>query len=206
MAKLPNPPSRLAAGPSGPKSLRALRREAKLRSASAILSVCMNLIDRGVRPTFAAVRDNAEGFSEATLNRKRNRPIVHAAQARFDRMTSNTMVESSAPDTLEQIATAITGGTWADDTGAQLTAAANDAVVECDSSVQACPQEQSSRLSHLEAEIARRDEQLVNALSVAQKRAATIKRRDIMIAELRAEVAALSSVPFPPREKRDWGE
>jgi hypothetical protein len=206
MAKLPHPPSRLAAGPSGPRSLRALRSKAKLRSASAILSVCLNLIDRGVRPTFAAVRDNAKGFSEATLNRKRNRPIVHAAQARFDRKTSNTAVESSGPDTLEQIATAIKDGTWADDKDAQLTTATNGAMIESDSSVQSHPQDQSSRLSHLEAEIARRDAQLLNALSVAHKRAATIKRRDIMIAELRAEVAALSSVPFPPREKRDWGE
>lgn len=104
--------SRLPDGPGGPESLKPDSSSRRVAKAAAIHKVCGDLIAQGLRPTFARVRDARVGFGEATLNRAYHRPIVHAAQIRYEAVAAGSWDEADAPDLFARMLEMIEGGRW----------------------------------------------------------------------------------------------
>lgn len=214
--------TRLAAGPLGPSSTFGTRRGQKVRSAAAIIAACRAVLEAGEhRPSIRKVLDNGSGFSETTLNRKRYKPILHAAQQRFDARANGEWAEGDE-DWFASMEMLVAEGYWvkpekpsdatdpaeADlDTGADpLGASAADDPAEPAqlSPLEAENAELRARLGRLEAEIVRRDGQLYHALQTCQLQSRTIRRQRQVIASLNDEIDTIQTEPWDPREQGQW--
>lgn len=198
---------RLPAGPGGPDCLKPIRREQKADKAAAIHRVCARLINDEVRPTFVLVRQHADGFSEATLGRPRYRPIVHAAQARFDALASGGWNRDAEPDEFARMEAMIQTGRWtwpAADADDRSPGDTEDRPIGNPGDLQRRIAELERSEARLRAEVVRRDGQLYHAVAVARQQADQIRRQRAVIADLRAEIETLSAEPLPMRERREW--
>jgi hypothetical protein len=213
--------TRLAAGPLGPLSTFHKRRSQKVRSALAILAACREVLSLDSdRPSITNVLAFG-GFSESTLHRKRYKPILHAAQMRFDARATGQWHEDDADwfSSLEEMAAA---GHWVMPQRPALLAdspekaaasldgfeAGTDSAETALSSVQSQIEvENAALLVHvaaLEAEVQRRDDQLYHALQTSQLFSRTIRMLRRRVAELNGEILTLQTEPWEPREQGTW--
>jgi len=215
---------RLAAGPLGPSSTFKTRRGQKVRSASAIIDACRAVLEAGeFRPSIANVLGAGSGFSETTLNRKRYKPILHAAQQRFDARAAGLWTENEH-DWFASMEELVVGDCWvaparpAAIPGAEEDPTEGEAIAEgCDTADASDPPDlpPSSplevenaalrvRVEKLEAEIAQRDGQLYHAIQTCQLWSRTIRRLRAVVASLNGEIDTIQTEPWDPREQGTW--
>ena len=213
--------SNVAAGPLGPSSTFRTRRSQKVRSASAILAACREVLEPGGdRPSIANVL-SVGGFSESTLHRQRYKPILHAAQMRFDARAAGKWDEGDE-DWFSSMEAMAAEGHWVVPTQPvpqpDEAEYASGCVNDTDEGVSGagCAQhpDQSpleiekaalrARIAALDAEVQRRDEQLYHAVQTSQLFSRTIRMLRRRIVELSGEIDTLQTEPWDPREQGTW--
>ena len=104
---------RLASGPLGPASTFATRRGQKVGSARAVIAACLAVLDDDGDPcpSIENVIGAGRGFSRSTLNRKRYKPILHAAKARHAARAAGTWREGD-DDALSRMEELVATGVW----------------------------------------------------------------------------------------------
>jgi len=213
--------SKLAAGALGPSSTFHERRRQKVHSALAILAACREVLEPGGdRPSIANVLA-VGGFSETTLHRKRYKPILHAAQMRFDARTAGEG-EEGQKDWFSRMEAMAALGYWVTPTKpAPQPDATEDVSTSSDDpddsmgGVASEPRPDLSplevehavlrtRIVALEAEVQRRDDQLYHSVQTSQLFSRTIRMLRRRVAELSDEIDTLQTEPWDPREMGTW--
>jgi hypothetical protein len=213
--------SSVAAGPLGPLSTFSTRRGQKVRSALAVLAACREVLEPGGdRPSIANVLA-VGGFSESTLHRKRYKPILHAAQVRFDARGAGEWTEGDE-DWFSSMEAVAAEGYWVVPTKPTLPTDefenASKSLSGPDESMGGLglepPTDRSphgvenaelrARVAALEAEVQRRDDQLYHAVQTCQLFSRTIRMLRGRIAKLDGEIDTLQTEPWDPREQGTW--
>lgn len=212
--------SSVAAGPLGPSSTFGTRRAQKVSSASAILAACREVLEPGGdRPSIANVL-GVGGFSESTLHRKRYKPILHAAQMRFDARAAREWQEGDedwfssleamaaegywvmptrpTPETIDGEDSPEPSGGPDDGSGVTGSAPPDGSPPDPENA------ELRIRLAAAEAEVQRRDDQLYHVIQTCQLFSRTMRMLRLRIVELGGEIDTLQTEPWEPREQGAW--
>lgn len=189
---------REASGPGGPRSLRALRSSQVLENTATVQNACDALLRQAVCPSIAKVTITA-GLSTSTINRPHYKSIVRRAKRQYALMLTGLSVEEAAEqvDTVDLDHCVIDAPFPAFDYG-QVPAAEPTHARELQTLL--------TRLESLTAEVARRDEQLYNALSTNHALRSTLRWHRENSAKLKSQIEALTSEPLPERSRKKWSD